>query len=169
MAKEIGEGLSEIVGGFWPTRTALQQGAPHADGLGVASRQAEHRRFSASVLTFSLRTRLVLSAPLVLVVGLLVVNFVRDACSDDPRPAAMMLFVLGPWSFLTWQFVRPLWRHDVEWSRSRQAGAAEADRVREEIAAGPRPHLNMLTPDASSVRDQREMPTSDRGDERALA
>ena len=135
----------------------------------VASRQAEHRRFSASVVTFSLRTRLALSAPLVIVVGFLVVNMVLDACSDDPRSAAMTLFLLGPCSYLTWQFVRPLWHYDVEWSRSRQAGRAEADQLRAEIAAGPRSHLNLLTPDASTVRDQRNEPTSDRGDGRALA
>lgn len=72
-------------------------------------------RFAAGVTTFSLRTRVLVTLPLVLLDAFMGVQIVLWAFDSEPRMAAFWLFFLAFAGYATWLIVPAMWRPSAEW------------------------------------------------------
>ena len=92
------------------------------------------RRFGIGVTSLPLRLRIALTAPVVFVNVVLLQSLYFDASADDPRPAALVLFLLGAVNGVAIPVLRELWRRNAEWAREQARQAADeldvADRAR---------------------------------------
>jgi len=104
------------------------------------------RRFGIGVTSLPLRLRIALTVPVVVVNVVLLQSLYFDATADDPRPAALVFFLLGAVNAVAIPVLRELWRRSAEWAREQahQAAAeldvAERARTKEGLA-----HLADLT------------------------
>ena len=104
------------------------------------------RRFGIGVASLPLGLRVALTVPVVVVDVVLLQSLYFDATAYDPRPAALVLFLIGVVNAVAIPVSRELWRRNAEWAREQaREAAAEVDvadraRTREGLA-----HLADLT------------------------
>ena len=123
-----------------PSSRPLKTLVRSVDLMGMPSsgrRPAPSRRFGSSFTSISLPLRLLLTFPVVIPFPVLVHSLVAWAREDDPRPAALVLFLLGVYAFYAIPFLRSVWQANPEWSRDRSQAAAVERRLRESLAKNP--------------------------------
>ena len=93
------------------------------------------RRFGNSVVSLPLWVRLVVTAPAAFVFVQLMRAFWTSVHEEDPRPAALALFLLGVVSVLATPFLISIWRSNPIWLRHRSEAAALERRLAEAITS----------------------------------
>jgi uncharacterized membrane protein YqjE len=73
------------------------------------------QRFASGVSTFSLRARLLVTVPLVLLDAFLLSQLVLWSVDPESRWAMLWLFFLMLSGSVSWLLLRPLWRPSAEW------------------------------------------------------
>jgi hypothetical protein len=96
------------------------------------------RRFDRGVTTFGRRTRLLITAPLVLVDLFFVVQIVLWSFDDDPRVAALYVVFLSFSALATVIVGRGAWRSSAEWTQQQHRIEVERQRIQRIVAGPPR-------------------------------
>jgi hypothetical protein len=99
-----------------------------------------HCRFAASAMTFSLPTRLVVTGIVGLLGLFLFLNLLVDATEEDPRPAALVLFLFLIWAYVASRFLHHMWRSNIDWAARRRSSFLEAETICADLEAKPRAH-----------------------------
>jgi hypothetical protein len=88
----------------------------------------QHRRFTASSVTWSLPVRILLTLPL-LVPVFLIINGIRAMASLTPNISAILGAAIGAYAcFLVPSYLRSVWAANPRWlHQSRQAARLESD------------------------------------------
>lgn len=122
---------------------ALEIGGPGADNSGMWGKRSGARRFAASVLTYSVATRVALTVIVAVVELELVLNLVWDVRAEgiERMFAAMVLFLLALWTFIGWRFLHHVWLPNVEWEADRRRADGLTERIASQLV-DPRPHPN---------------------------
>jgi hypothetical protein len=125
----------------------LEDGFENADVWSVhlhRSGPVRHSRFSASIMTYSLASRLAVTAVTGLLGLFLLLNLVSDISADDSRPAALVLLMFGIWAFVAWRFLRHLWRPDIDWAAERRDSRLRSELVKATVEDVPTTHLSFV-------------------------
>ena len=135
-------------------RPMLEKRFQRADVSSVSTNKTgpvKHGHFTASIMTFSLRGRLAVTVPVVLIGLFLFLNLVSDALADDPRPAALVFLLFGIWAFVAWRVLHHLWRPDIDWAAERRDSNLDSEHIRANVEDLPQTHLSFVTfhPDVS--------------------
>ena len=100
-------------------------------------RLAPSSRFGSSFTSISLRLRLLLTVPVVIPFPVLVHSLVAWAREDDPRIAALVLFILGVYLVYAVPFLRAVWRSNPVWLGDQAKASAVERRLRSGLANTP--------------------------------
>jgi hypothetical protein len=91
------------------------------------------RRFGHGQLTLGPRGRVAVTVVVLVVVANLVGSLLVNARGEDPRPAAMVVFLMGVFLPLCGLTLWRVWRPSAEWRLARQEAARVPQREREEL------------------------------------
>ena len=76
-------------------------------------------------MSLPLGLRLGLTVPVVVLEALLIRSLIRTASADDPRGAALVLFLIGSIAAICVPVLREVWRSTVEWKQARAREGGE--------------------------------------------